>query len=337
MSHRFVARATLGAGSGGRPDAHARSSSGGSWVSGSPRPRSLSYGHQAIASDVPLWTRGDPKRRRLDPGAGSSRGAGSSPLLLSQGAGPRGVGVPQRLPALVADGSRHLSDSFPPLDTVAGRSRLSLRISKAISCFARYPHGRPAGLSASENGCLDIDQVWLHWKRHQGVSRQQLLQCITAHAFGSEGHRRFLLRSDEDGHTWVSVAESLRGLKRRHRRRRANTGSGDVAVISSDSPLPDPSGDVSADQELHVAASCPDTPKPVEPSFPVIGSCSARPDHSMLFRNSACVLFDGQSLTLSFPPELLMSSVMVHLGNRAENGMEARLCKEFFSQTAKFY
>ena len=86
MSHRFMARATLGAGcgvrpdaharnsSGGswvpgsarprsrglghsagcgaRPDAHARSSSGGPWVSGSARPRSLSYGHQALASDL---------------------------------------------------------------------------------------------------------------------------------------------------------------------------------------------------------------------------------------------------------------------------------------------
>ena len=65
-------------GSRGRPDVHARSSSGGSWVSGSARPRSLSYGHQALASGVPPWTRGDPKRRRLDAGAGSSRGAGST-------------------------------------------------------------------------------------------------------------------------------------------------------------------------------------------------------------------------------------------------------------------
>ena len=42
-----------------------------------------------------------------------------------------------------------------------------------------------------------------------------------------------------------------------------------MAVISSDSLLPDPPGDVSADQEFHVAASFPDTPKPGEPSFPV--------------------------------------------------------------------
>ena len=63
------------------------------------------------------------------------------------------------------------------------------------------------------------------------------------------------------------MAESLRGW--RHRRRRANTVSCDVAVISSDSPLQDPPGDVSADQELHVAASFHDTPKPGEPSCPV--------------------------------------------------------------------
>ena len=117
MSHRFVARATLGAGCGVRPDAHARNSSGGPWVPGSARPRSLSHGHQALASDVPPWMRDVPKRRRLDagashgagsshdhllsrgadrhdPGAGGSRGAGSSPFLLSQGNGPRGVGVP---------------------------------------------------------------------------------------------------------------------------------------------------------------------------------------------------------------------------------------------------
>ena len=109
---------------------------------------------------------------RLDPGASSSRGAGSSrDLLLSQGSGLRVVGISHRVSDSVEDGSRYRSDSFPPLGTVAGRSRLSLRISKAISCFARYPHRRPAGLSASENGCLDINQVRLHWGLYQGISR----------------------------------------------------------------------------------------------------------------------------------------------------------------------
>ena len=59
------------------------------------------------------------------------------------------------------------------------------------------------------------------------------------HTFGREGRRRFLLRSDEDGRTWVAVAESLRGHPRRHRRCRAANVTGDAAVISCDSPLLD--------------------------------------------------------------------------------------------------
>ena len=122
--------------------------------------------------------------------------------------------------------------------------------------FLASPVIRTAGLPVCR--CLPMDP-WTSIKYGcTGGATKASVQCITTHAFGSEGHRRFLLRSDEDGHTWVSVAESLRGLPRRHRRRRASrvtSGSGDVAVISSDSPLPVPPGDVSADLESHADAS----------------------------------------------------------------------------------
>ena len=236
MSHRFVARANLGtvygarpderarvsgcswgpgpvrlrsrgwsldAGLGDRPEAGVRSSSSGLRVSGSAQHRAQSFFVQSSDCDIPPCMRDAPKRRRLDDAHFVPQG-GSRPV---PGPARRGGAASHWSSSPGVDGSRNLSD-FPSLDTAAGRSRLSLR------------HRRPAGLSVSANGSLDIDQVWLHWGRHQGISRQQLLQCITAHALGSEGDRRFLFRSDEDGHTWVSVAESLRGLPRSHRRRR---------------------------------------------------------------------------------------------------------------------
>ena len=201
--------------------------------------------------DIPPWMRDAPKRGRLDDGAACGR-----PV---PGPARRGGAASHWSSSIGVDGSRNLPDSFPSLDNAASRSRLSLLISKAISCFSRYPRRWPAGSSVFANGPLDIDQVWLRWERHQGISRQQLLQCITAHAFGSEGRRRFLLHSDDDGD---DVAESLRGLPRRHRLRRASRttpGSAEVAVISSDSSLPAPPGDVSADPEPPANASLPDS------------------------------------------------------------------------------
>ena len=181
MSHRFVARANLDTGYGVRPDAHARnsfgswalgsarprsrgrgfcacsggrpgaqarSSSGGSWGYGSALYRALSFGDQALASDIGCVM--FPKRRRLDDGASPGAG-GSHDHFVSQGGGRlvpgtglRGVGASRWFPSPGADGSRNLSDSFRPLDNAAGRSRLSLRISKAISLLLRYPRRRPA-------------------------------------------------------------------------------------------------------------------------------------------------------------------------------------------------
>ena len=55
-------------------------------------------------------------------------------------------------------------------------------------------------------------------------SRQQLLQCNTEHAFGNSGRRRFLVRSDHERSTWVSVADSIRRLPRRGHRQRSRRG-----------------------------------------------------------------------------------------------------------------
>ena len=67
-------------------------------------------------------------------------------------------------------------------------------------------------------------------------TRHQLLQCITEHTFGSRGRRRFLLRSDEEGRTWVSVSDPVRRFPWSHRRRhRRGTHRGPTAAPQVDS------------------------------------------------------------------------------------------------------
>ena len=103
-------------------------------------------------------------------------------------------------------------------------SRISLEVSKAITAFARYPHKRPAGLRPDVDGSLDINEVWSLWGRFHGVTKHHMLQFIAEHAFHASGHRRFLLRSDHEGRTWVSVAQSLRPFsQKRHRRAASRT------------------------------------------------------------------------------------------------------------------
>ena len=94
------------------------------------------------------------------------------------------------------------------LEDSAARIKRSLLASKAISRFARYPDRRPSGLISADDGSLDIRELWLHWGRRMQLTRQQLLQSITEHTVGNRGRRRFFLRSDEDGLTWVSVSGS---------------------------------------------------------------------------------------------------------------------------------
>ena len=138
-------------------------------------------------------TPGPGSNRVFDPGFSATRGKGAGGTCVLEHSG-FSTSAPQL-------------DPFPPLDLNTGRTRLSLQVSKAISCFARHPDRPPAGLISADDGSLDVHQIWLHWGRWMNCSRQQLLQCITEHAFGSQGRMRFLLRSDEDcgpGSQWPS-------------------------------------------------------------------------------------------------------------------------------------
>ena len=56
----------------------------------------------------------------------------------------------------------------------------------------------------------------------------------------------------------------------------------------------------------------------------VVGCSAHRPGQHVLHRISACVLFDGVPVTLSFIPEFSRSCVM-DLGGSSENGWEARV------------
>ena len=100
-------------------------------------------------------------------------------------------------------------------------SRLSLEVSKAISTFARYPHRRPVGLCPHADGSLNVSEIWNFWGRFHGVSKNVMLQYIAEHAFHASGRRRFLLRSDSAGQTWVTVVQRPQRFcqRRQHRRR----------------------------------------------------------------------------------------------------------------------
>ena len=234
------------------------------------RPRSLSGGFsrergyfcrdQARASGVPPWMCFDSKRRRL----GTSVGSSCDHLFVQESVHP-GPGVsPRRRDPVVGRPRYSASRSYssPPLEAAAGRTHLSLRVSKAISCFARYRHRRPAGLKVAEDGSLDVNQVWLHWGRPQVISRQQLLQCITTLAFGREGRRR------------------------RHRRRVASA-SGEATVILCDSPL--------LDTQTDAAPVC-EPPRPMKTE----GDDNTLPVSEALV--SDCNVKTEDSVPLSEPP-----------------------------------
>ena len=97
-------------------------------------------------------------------------------------------------------------DDVPSLDEGDAYRRRSHLVSKTIANFARYPERRPAGVVPAGDGSLDIDQVWIYWGWRMGFSRSQHLQHVADHAIADSGRRRFLLHSDHEGRSWVSVA-----------------------------------------------------------------------------------------------------------------------------------
>ena len=112
-----------------------------------------------------LFSPGPGGSRVFDPGCCATRGKGAGGTCVLEHSG-----FSTSAPRL---------DPFPPLDLDAGRTQLSLQVSNAISCFARYPNRRPARLISADDGSMDVHQIWLHWGRRMNFSRQQQLQCIT--------------------------------------------------------------------------------------------------------------------------------------------------------------
>ena len=178
MAHRFVARSSFGGCA-----ARVRGSSGG----GSGSAGLLSSGHAQVRH-------GD---------CGRTSGAAPAPDA----------------PWHHRPGKRARSlDAFPTIAENDALRRRSLMVSKSITSFARFPERRPAGVVPAGDGSLDVDQLWVCWGLRCGFSRTQLLQHIADHAISDSGRRRFLLHSDHDGRTWVTVAAPLRRMPRRHRR-----------------------------------------------------------------------------------------------------------------------
>ena len=108
---------------------------------------------------------------------------------------------------------------FPSLREGEALRRRSLMVSKALTNFARYPERRPVGITPAGDGSLNIDQLWVCWGRHLGLSCDQILQHVADHSIADNGRRWFLLHSDHEGHTWVTVAAPIVRPSRRFRRK----------------------------------------------------------------------------------------------------------------------
>ena len=155
--------------------------------------------------------------RSQDDGGAGIRGPGSRPVARRRSpvqSGPTAGPQPSSKRARV----RGSEACLPP---TPAESRTSLEISKTISAFARHPQCRPEGLCPCPDGSLSIREIWETWGRFHGVSQTSMVQCITEHAFHTAGHRRFLLRSNGFGQSWVTVVQRPQRIgQRRHQRRR---------------------------------------------------------------------------------------------------------------------
>ena len=174
MSHRFVARSSMGSALPGARGPAIASCSGGSSASGGLLPGgSRARVHGAKGGSVDC---GSP--------TGSALQVRSSPG--SRSCAPSPGDCDESLPSSKRARFQVPIDCLPP---TPAESRLSLEVSKAISAFARYPHRRPAGLLPSDDGSLNIHDIWNLWGRFHGVSKHNMLQFIAEHAFHTAGHR----------------------------------------------------------------------------------------------------------------------------------------------------
>ena len=249
MSHRFVARSSLGGACHGAPGFAKLAGRG----SGAHRVPSVD---RARGSCDDLAGRGSGAHRV--PSINRARGSFcepapcTAPMAVKSGLAIGHAPV-HDAPWHHRPGKRARSqDAFPSVAEGDALRRRSLMVSKSITSFARYPDRRPAGVVPAGDGSLDVDQLWVCWGRRCGFSRTQLLQHIADHAISDSGRRRFLLHSDHDGRTWVTVAAPLRRMPRRHRRARPMSRPSHISVSSEDDFVDDDQPDVSADiQGLH--------------------------------------------------------------------------------------
>lgn len=87
----------------------------------------------------------------------------------------------------------------------------SLRISKVIASFGRYPSKRPHGLHVDHLGCMKLDDIMRYWGHGQGLEEKHIMHAVRKHMFretNEGGSLRFALDGDADGCIVVRVMPS---------------------------------------------------------------------------------------------------------------------------------
>lgn len=87
----------------------------------------------------------------------------------------------------------------------------SLRISKVIASFGRYPSKRPHGLHVDQYGCMKLDDIMRYWGHGQGLEEKHIMHAVRKHMFretNEGGSLRFALDGDADGCIVVRVMPS---------------------------------------------------------------------------------------------------------------------------------
>jgi len=99
----------------------------------------------------------------------------------------------------------------------------SLKISKVVASFGRYPDRRPHGLRVCLDGTIRVQDIVDCWGASRGVSRQQIVTAVQEHMFHNDecSSLRFVLSEDSEGHLIVRVMakrapKDSRGYRRAH-------------------------------------------------------------------------------------------------------------------------